>query len=55
MARAIDKDTDYFYGIGSEVAPFSNQKIKLRMEYEMFEFNGNRYLDFLSLGLTYTF
>jgi len=49
------KDTDYFYGIGGEVAPFSNQKIKLRMEYEMFEFDGNRYLDFLSLGVTYTF
>lgn len=58
-----------FGGIGGEVAPFSNKKIKLRMEYEMFELE-NFYdtddlfqltddldtdLEFLSIGITYTF
>lgn len=64
-----DDGVDLFYGIGGEVAPFSNKKIKLRMEYEMFELE-NFYdthdlveliddidtdLEFLSIGVTYTF
>jgi len=64
-----DDGVDLFYGIGGEVAPFSNKKIKLRMEYEMFElenFNDKLFgreltndldtdLEFLSIGVTYTF
>jgi len=58
----IDDDgVDLFYGIGGEVAPFSNAKIKLRAGYEMFtaeDFNnsGNDIdLEFLSLGIVYAF
>jgi len=60
-----DNGVDLFYGIGGEVAPFSNNKIKLRMEYEMFpteafglpkdeERNAFDFESF-SIGITYAF
>jgi len=58
----IDDDgVDLFYGIGGEVAPFSNERIKLRAEYEMFaaeDFNNSGSdidLEFLSIGVTHAF
>jgi len=60
--RDVDDDgVDLFYGIGGEVAPFSNEKIKLRVEYEMFtaeDFNnsGSDFdLEFISVGIVYAF
>lgn len=55
-----DDGVDFFYGIGGEVAPFPNGRIKLRAEYEMFKLNDvidvvDEDVKFLSLGLTYTF
>jgi len=56
-----DDGVDFFYGIGGEVAPFPNEKIKLRAEYEIFRVENFRDsgadsdFEFLSLGLTYTF
>jgi len=60
-----DNGVDLFYGIGGEVAPFSNNKIKLRMEYEIFpteafglprgeERNAFDFESF-SIGITYAF
>lgn len=55
-----DDGVDLFYGIGGEVTPFTNERIKLRMEYEMFtaqEFNGGWDFDFefLNIGIIYAF
>jgi len=56
-----DDGVDWFYGIGGEVAPFTNERIKLRAEYEMFtaeDFNnsGSDFdFEFLSIGVTYAF
>ncbi|MDD9800685.1 MAG: outer membrane beta-barrel protein [Gammaproteobacteria bacterium] len=55
-----DNGVDLFYGIGGEVAPFPNEKIKLRAEYEMFKLDdvndtADGDISLLSLGLTYTF
>jgi len=60
-----DNGVDLFYGIGGEVAPFPNNKIKLRMEYEMFpteafglpDADERNAFDFesFSIGITYAF
>ncbi|MDD9811134.1 MAG: outer membrane beta-barrel protein [Gammaproteobacteria bacterium] len=56
-----DDGVDLFYGIGGEVAPFSNEKVKLRVEYEMFtadDFNNSGSdidFEFISVGVIYAF
>lgn len=56
-----DDGVDWLYGIGGEVAPFTNERIKLRAEYEMFTaqetFNDGWDFDFefLSIGIIYAF